>query len=133
MLGAALGYPWFKDDQKNFPGSTEADGVCVGEHAPSTIAQEIVTRLADKTAECVSICADKLAGLTELRAQLTEVRAHRDRLVEAVKPFAEVSEPMDGQSAAQEVVCRDGIRRAVTDADFRRARSALDAVEGNLK
>jgi hypothetical protein len=39
-LGAALGYPWFKDDQRNFPGATEADGVCIGEHVPSTIAQE---------------------------------------------------------------------------------------------
>lgn len=25
------GFPWFKDDQKSFPGSTEKDGVCIGE------------------------------------------------------------------------------------------------------
>ena len=30
ILGKALGYPWFKDDPKNFPTATEADGVCVG-------------------------------------------------------------------------------------------------------
>lgn len=30
ILGKALGYPWFKDDLKNFPTATEADGVCVG-------------------------------------------------------------------------------------------------------
>lgn len=30
ILGKALGYPWFKDDPKNFPKATEADGVCVG-------------------------------------------------------------------------------------------------------
>lgn len=27
ILGKALDYPWFKDDQENFPGSTKADGV----------------------------------------------------------------------------------------------------------
>ncbi len=30
ILGKALGYPWFKNDPKNFPNATEADGVCVG-------------------------------------------------------------------------------------------------------
>ena len=30
ILGKALGYPWYKDDPKNFPNATEADGVCVG-------------------------------------------------------------------------------------------------------
>jgi hypothetical protein len=40
-LGQALGYyPWYKDDPKNFPDATEADGVCVGEHTPGTIAAE---------------------------------------------------------------------------------------------
>lgn len=40
VLGKALGYPWFKDDQKNFPGATEANGVCVGEHTAETLAEE---------------------------------------------------------------------------------------------
>lgn len=41
VLGKALGnYPWYKDDQKNFPGATDADGVCVGEHVAETIAEE---------------------------------------------------------------------------------------------
>lgn len=39
-LGKVLGYPLFKDDQKNFPGATEADGVCVGEHIAETLAME---------------------------------------------------------------------------------------------
>jgi hypothetical protein len=42
--GKALGYPWFKDDQKNFPGSTEADGVCVGEHVAETIVMELANK-----------------------------------------------------------------------------------------
>lgn len=39
-LGKVLGYPWFRDDPANFPTATEADGVCVGEHVPETIAAE---------------------------------------------------------------------------------------------
>jgi len=44
-LGQALGYPWYKDDQKNFPGATEADGVCVGEHVPETLAAEAAAQI----------------------------------------------------------------------------------------
>lgn len=43
MCGKALGYPWFKDDQKNFPGADEADGVCLGEHVTETIVAELVS------------------------------------------------------------------------------------------
>ncbi len=39
-LGKALGYPWYKDDQKNFPGATEKNGVCVGDHVPESILAE---------------------------------------------------------------------------------------------
>jgi len=45
-LGKALGYPWYKDDQKNFPGTTEADGVCTGEHVAESIAMEAATQIA---------------------------------------------------------------------------------------
>lgn len=38
ILGKALGYPWFKDDLKNFPTATEADGVCVGDHTAWSLA-----------------------------------------------------------------------------------------------
>jgi hypothetical protein len=41
IAGKALGYPWYKDDQKNFPGATEADGVCVGEHVGDSIVEEL--------------------------------------------------------------------------------------------
>jgi len=44
-LGKVLGYPWYKDDQKNFPGATEADGVCVGEHVAASIAAEAARRV----------------------------------------------------------------------------------------
>lgn len=42
--GKVLGYPWFKDDQKNFPGATEKDGVCVGDHVAATIVSELAKR-----------------------------------------------------------------------------------------
>lgn len=45
ILGKALGYPWFKDDQKNFPGATKADGVCVGDHVAESIAEEAAKKI----------------------------------------------------------------------------------------
>lgn len=39
--GRALGYPWFKDDQKNFPGADDTWGVCVGDHVAETIVEEL--------------------------------------------------------------------------------------------
>lgn len=44
-LGRALGYPRYCDDQKNFPGSTDADGVCVGDHVPGSLAMEAADRI----------------------------------------------------------------------------------------
>jgi hypothetical protein len=41
IAGQALGYPWYKDDQKNFPGTTASDGVCIGEHVTETIVAEL--------------------------------------------------------------------------------------------
>lgn len=61
VLGKALGYPYICSDQKNFPGSTEADGVCVGEHVPVTLAME--------AAECI-----KEQGLQILSLKLNEHR-----------------------------------------------------------
>jgi len=44
-LGPVLGYPWYKDDPEIFPGATEEDGVCVGEHTPGTLAQEAASKI----------------------------------------------------------------------------------------
>ena len=64
VVGKALGYPWFKDDQKNFPCSIEADGVCVGEHVAVTLADEAAATIAD------------------LRRQLAEADARTAKAVE---------------------------------------------------
>lgn len=50
-LGKALGYPWFKDDQKNFPGSTQEHGVCVGDHVAESLADEAAETIGRLRAE----------------------------------------------------------------------------------
>ena len=46
-LGRTLGYPKFCDDQENFPGATEADGVCVGDHVAESIAEEAARKIGE--------------------------------------------------------------------------------------
>lgn len=74
-LGGVLGYPWFRDDQKNFPGATEEDGVCVGVHVAETIAEEAAQEV------------DKLK-----KDQETLVTAYN----EAVESYRKMSEMYDG-------------------------------------
>ena len=45
VLGKALGYPWFKDDQFNFPNATETDGVAVGDHTAWSLACEAADKI----------------------------------------------------------------------------------------
>ena len=45
ILGKTLGYPWFKDDQCNFPNATEADGVAVGDHTAWSLAMEAAEKI----------------------------------------------------------------------------------------
>jgi hypothetical protein len=62
-LGSALGYPKFCDDQANFPGTTEANGVCVGDHVAESIAAEaagIIGKL--RAAEAAAFRRGWLAG-----------------------------------------------------------------------
>ncbi len=47
VLGKALGYPYYKDDQENFPGATEDSGVCVGDHVPESLLAEAAHRIVD--------------------------------------------------------------------------------------
>ena len=58
-LGKALGYPWFKDDQINFPGATAENGVCVGDHVAESLADEAARRLTEAERKLVE--ADKCA------------------------------------------------------------------------
>jgi hypothetical protein len=71
LAGKALGYPWFKDDPKNFPEATEADGVCIGEHADDTIVEELAKRYSELEAENA-----------RLREAAETLLAYRKRVIE---------------------------------------------------
>lgn len=60
-LGKALRYPWFKDDQENFPGATEADGVGVGDHVAESLAAEAAKRIAELEQHYLDRCRDHAA------------------------------------------------------------------------
>ena len=72
-LGKALGYPWYKDDPKNFPGSTEKDGVCVGDHVAETLAMEAARKINDL--QLAVFHANTVAGmaLEDLKKARSEV------------------------------------------------------------
>ena len=58
ILGKALGYPWYKDDPKNFPNATEADGVCVGPNTAASLAMEaadMIKNLEDKLMDHINV------------------------------------------------------------------------------
>lgn len=76
ILGQALCYPRYADDQENFPGTTDEDGVCVGEHIPATPAQEAAAKIGELTAELAQVRAER----DRLRDQLTEL-AHNSLVV----------------------------------------------------
>lgn len=88
-LGKALNYPWYKDDQKNFPNATEADGVCVGDHVAESLADETVTKITALRAEIAWHVADKakwqdtqtahLAEITTLRAEVERLKEELDQ------------------------------------------------------
>lgn len=58
VLGRALGYPRFADDQKNFPGATDADGVCVGDHVAASLADEAANVIRTLRSEIEQLRAD---------------------------------------------------------------------------
>lgn len=81
--GKALGYPWFKDDQTNFPGATEADGVCVGEHVAGTITSELADKCArmEKALRAAAVYLDALGDnllRNDADMQLDECRDPKD-------------------------------------------------------
>jgi hypothetical protein len=65
-LGRVLGYPWFKDDQGNFPDATEENGVCVGDHVAESLAIEAADRIS-QLAEQLKEAEAELVPLRKLR------------------------------------------------------------------
>jgi len=69
ILGRVLDYPWYKDDPKNFPNSTEEHGVCVGDHVAESIAMEAASTInslradVERLRECLSNAESVMRGL----------------------------------------------------------------------
>lgn len=80
-LGKALECPWFKDDQKNFPGSTEEDGVCVGDQVAETLA----AAAAGKIEELEATLGDEEAAHTETLDRLRRTQSENDRLYQLME------------------------------------------------
>jgi hypothetical protein len=55
-IGKVLGYPAYKDDQKNFPNATEANGVCVGDHVAESLVMELVGKFKELEAQLDHDC-----------------------------------------------------------------------------
>ena len=58
ILGKVLGFPWYKDDQKNFPGATEEDGICQGHYVAedlANLAAETILNLQEQLAKASRI------------------------------------------------------------------------------
>ncbi len=69
ILGPALGYPPYSGDQKNFPGATEADGVCVGEHVAASLAAEAADKIRALLAEVELLRAEREAAKAVCNSQ----------------------------------------------------------------
>jgi len=67
ILGKALGYPWYKDDSKNFPDATEADGVCIGAETAWSLAM---------------LAADKIKQLEERNTKLSKRHPTKEEALE---------------------------------------------------
>lgn len=81
-LGKVLGYPWFKDDLKNFPDATEKNGVCVGEHVAETIAEEAAEHIKKNKSVLTSTVAQRdgyIIQRNELHAEVEELEAKLQR------------------------------------------------------
>lgn len=117
ILGAALGYPRYCDDPTNFPGATEADGVCVGDHVAESLAEEAARRI-------VALEGGKMAGAessTDYRFLYNELAAtqlrDRARLDVARDALGKLRAHLEGSRvAALEILGGNAMRRIVNDA-----------------
>lgn len=60
ILGRALGYPKFVDDQVTFPGATDADGICPGDMVAEAMAEQAAARIRELVADLAQ--AQECAG-----------------------------------------------------------------------
>ena len=79
ILAQALGwFPWYKDDQENFPGATEKDGVCTGAETAHSVADMAAAEIIKLRAENESLLERVALGEEinqTLRRERDEARA----------------------------------------------------------
>lgn len=95
-LGNVLGYPRFVDDQETFPGATESNGVCVGDHVAGSIAEEAAHTIVDLRKEIDSL-------ITERDYAVSTIRCYGEILVNA------------GHPSGDRVTVRENLKRMVSD------------------
>lgn len=100
VLGAALNYPRFCDDQDAFPGATEADGVCVGDHTPETLVEEAAATIEKYRADLVEANADRKRVYAITLPSENEARI-RARLFESIAAVARMGE--EGSARAMRI------------------------------
>lgn len=79
VLAKALGYHWFKDDQKNFPGATEENGVCIGDHVAESLADEAAKGLVARDKE-IERLREALKAATDMIDNCADVPRNADSL-----------------------------------------------------
>jgi hypothetical protein len=119
VCGKALGYPRYCDDRDNFPGATEADGVCPGEHSGVTIAGELAERLATVTAERDEAVAGRNEAIHQWRyfcgaansasRKLSAAQQRVERLKETIRLIVNPATPFR--------VVRDAVQAALTESE----------------
>lgn len=88
--GKALGYPWFKDDQKNFPGADDTWGVCVGEHVSETIVEELAKAFVKLSSRLETAAADRKASDEEWQQQVLDREKQLLKYIEFVGDLIEI-------------------------------------------
>lgn len=79
LLAQALGcFPWYKDDQDNFPDATEDDGVCVGDLVLEDLAQMAASWIKRHRAlaEIAHRCARDFSAENEVRLAETVMQTY---------------------------------------------------------
>lgn len=92
ILAKALGYPWFKDDQENFPNATEADGVAVGDHTAWSLACEAADKIKEQKEEISGLHAELeyYRGFAEqlgAKKAVSEKEQYKDILEKILREF----------------------------------------------
>src|ERR1700686_5062311 len=116
VLGKALGYPKYSDDQKNFPGTTEKDGVCVGEHVPESLLDEAAKQIPQRDWMYVDYpkwaAPAMFGGGTYMHSNLTSVKPLVFKASDNVPCTAEIEVAFEKLASYFEKRAKENARRA---------------------